>query len=199
MRFLPGHLSYEKLVARVTEEVVLTPRETSHLEACGHCRRNVGTLGKMLRLLRSKEEQSVSPETFAWAWQAFRSHAAPPQESMVQKIVAVLSAELSPLSPAFGERSAEVGPAGEDWQRLYHAGAYDLDVRVEPTGDKCTVSGQVLGPCDTGEVELKSQSVSLRARLDDFASFFLPPVPHGAYTLFLRWPGMEIKVPDLVM
>ena len=61
-------------------------------------------------------------------------------------------------------------------------------------------SGQVLGPCTGGEVELvdAAGSTAARAALNDLCEFtLLPPTPDGTYALRLRLDDAEVEIPEL--
>ncbi len=76
----------------------------------------------------------------------------------------------------------------------------DVDLRLAPSGDGWAVSGQVLGECAAGRVELFADgddTSAARADLNDLCEFTLPTVPAGTYTLRLTLDDAEIEVPGL--
>ena len=56
------------------------------------------------------------------------------------------------------------------------------------------VSGQMLGPDASGQVELRGQAGAVAATLNDLSEFTLSPVPPGSYTLALHLADAEIEV-----
>lgn len=198
MKLLSKHISYERLADYAEKGASLQKPEAdgTHLAACAHCSGQLAELEKIMRLMRADQSEGAPAWAFDWATNLFRTRAAAaPDKSLVQKILAVLNVELTPMTPAFGERSAA---SAELQQRLYQAGANDVDVQITQHEDGWVVSGQVFGPCgENGEVELRGAQASIRAELNNLCEFTLDAVPAGSYTLLLRWPGVEIEVPDL--
>jgi hypothetical protein len=82
----------------------------------------------------------------------------------------------------------------------------DIDLRISPAADHFTLTGQLLGPDESGMVELMKQSGdglktsdSRVASLDALGEFRLDRVRGGAYRLTLRVGGDEIVLPPIVV
>ena len=112
--------------------------------------------------------------------------------SALVHVVAVLSFDSRQLSPAFGVRSGQSVAR----QLLFSIGENDLDMRVAPDDGAWVVSGQVLGDCLGGEVELRGENRTEHASMNELCEFYLPSVPPGSYSLFVHIPNMEIEVPE---
>jgi hypothetical protein len=112
---------------------------------------------------------------------------------MTRQILAQLTFDSFTTSPAFGVRS---GPSVAR-QVLYAAGEIDLDLRLAPDDGRWLISGQILGDCAAGEVELTgcTEAEAVRAPLDELCEFTLPPVPPGGYGLLVRFGDVEVEVP----
>lgn len=85
---------------------------------------------------------------------------------------------------------------------LYSAQGRDIDVRITLAADRFALSGQILGPDESGEVELRSQGSSVRrmvTRLDELGEFRLDGVDRGTYFLTLRMGSDEIVLPPIVI
>jgi hypothetical protein len=111
----------------------------------------------------------------------FRSRAAEAEPSLLRRVVAALSFDSMQPGLAYGVRSGQAAAR----QMLYSAGDNDLDLRVQPVGDAWVVSGQVLGACTGGRVELKGTDAEVSAVLNELCEFTLPGVAAGDYTLRL--------------
>lgn len=111
---------------------------------------------------------------------------------MTRKIQAVLTFDSFTTSPAFGVRSG----ASVARQVLYGADDIDLDVRITPDDGRWVISGQMLGDCSAGEVELIGAAEPVQTDLDDLCEFTLSPVPPGNYGLRVRFGEIEIEVPE---
>lgn len=110
---------------------------------------------------------------------------------MTQQIQAVLTFDSFTTSPAFGVRS---GPSVAR-QVLYSAGELDLDLRFAPDDGRWSISGQVLGDCATGKVELVGETGLLTTQLDSLFEFAFEPVTPGDYEMRVRFDDIEIKLP----
>jgi len=87
---------------------------------------------------------------------------------------------------------------------LFTAEGRDIDVRIAPMGGQFAVTGQILGPDESGMVELAHASgdddaaASARATaLDAMGEFRLEGVRRGAYVLTLRLGEDEIVLPRI--
>lgn len=88
---------------------------------------------------------------------------------------------------------------------LYSAEGRDIDLRITHGVDRFALTGQVLGPDESGEVVLSSQSdkagssVVMSAKLDSLGEFRLRGVEQGTYQLTLRMGVEEIVLPPIVI
>ncbi len=84
---------------------------------------------------------------------------------------------------------------------LYSAQGRDIDLRVTPEAGAFVLAGQILGPDDSGRVELADAGdAALPARevpLDALGEFRLPGVVNGAYRLTLHLADARIELPTL--
>lgn len=80
---------------------------------------------------------------------------------------------------------------------LFSAEGRDIDLRVTPAGDGYTLAGQVLGPDETGEIELAASTgeAPRLARLDALGEFRVEGLAAGDYRLTLRLGSDEILLP----
>jgi anti-sigma factor RsiW len=200
MRLTPRHIPFTRL-ADLTEGR-LSPEETAevraHLAGCTSCSAQAAQLGHLTALMRADTSEDAPAELVASAVRMFRARRARDEEpGLLRRLVATLTFDSSSLRPAFGVRSGQAAPAR---QLLFSAGDLDVDLRLAPGGEGWTVSGQVLGPCEGGEVELidAEGSTAARATLNELCEFtLLPPTPDGTYTLRLRLDGAEVEIPGL--
>ena len=82
---------------------------------------------------------------------------------------------------------------------LYSAEGRDIDLRITPSGATFTLAGQILGPDETGLVELAptGRSAPLQAAIDTLGEFRIESVAAGDYALTLRLGTDEIALPVL--
>jgi hypothetical protein len=113
--------------------------------------------------------------------------------SNLRRIFATLQFDSARPTPALGVRAQQ----SRARQLLYHAEAYDLDLRVTLADAMWIVKGQVLGPCTGGLVELRGVTDTAPIMLDELCMFTLPQVSPGSYTLTLRLPDVTLELPPL--
>jgi hypothetical protein len=82
-------------------------------------------------------------------------------------------------------------------QLLFNAGDNELHLQIAQAGEGWQVTGQVLGACAGGEVELRGTGEPLRAALNEMCEFTLAPLAAGVYTLTLRLGEVEMEIPEL--
>ncbi|MDT7807358.1 MAG: hypothetical protein QOJ70_1171 [Acidobacteriota bacterium] len=199
MRLTPQHIPFARLADLVEGRLVSeeSADERAHLSSCRRCAGQAEQLGRLASLMRADVSLDAPPEVVAGVVRMFRARKAHASEpGLLRRLVAALTFDSSSLQPAFGVRSGQAAPAR---QLLFSAGDFDVDLRLAPGGDGWTVSGQVLGPCRSGEVEvvMGDGQTAARATLNEFCEFTLPPQPEGAYTLRLRLEETEIEIPEL--
>lgn len=190
------HIPYEQLVdwveQRLPEEV--RTNVATHMARCEQCRAEADRVAQVINAMRADVSIDAPATSIHNAIRAFQKRGEPAQPSIVQRLVALLRFESTPLTPAPGLRSG--GQA--ERQLLFAAGDYDLDVRVVPDGANLLVSGQLFGP-DTGavQVHLSGGALHWQAAFASDEVFSFPSVPAGAYTLVLVTGSAEIAVDDL--
>jgi anti-sigma factor RsiW len=194
------HLPFARLAdlaeGRLTGEDERAAR--AHVAECAACAEQSAQLAHLTSLMRADTSEDAPRDVLLGAVGLFRARRASREESpgLLRRIVAALTFDSSSLTPAFGVRSGLASPAR---QLLFSAGDFDVDLRLAAGGEGWTVSGQVLGPCDGGEVEVEGGAGAglARASLNDLCEFTLPPVPEGVYTLRLRVAEVEVEIPEL--
>lgn len=192
MSILPKHLKFERLVdlaeGRLNDAVCAETQ--AHLDECKRCATELTRLQQVIGLMRTDESVDAPRDLVAYAVNLFQQR--PQTQSAVRRVLALLSFDSLQQAQAFGVRSG----AAAARQLLYSAGANDIDLRLTQSGEEWVVSGQVLGECTGGEVELKGESGNANAVLNEQCEFSLAPLPAGSYTLRLRLTDAEIEVPE---
>ena len=200
MRLTPQHIPFARLSdlaeGRLAAEEAAADR--AHLADCTRCSAQAAQLGHLAALMRADTSEDAPAELVAGVVRMFRARRARTEEpGVLRRLVAALTFDSSSLRPAFGVRSGQAAPAR---QMLYSAGDLDVDLRLAQGPEGWTVSGQVLGPCKGGEVELVNSEgeTAARATLNELCEFtLLPPTPDGTYALRLRLGGAGVEVPEL--
>ncbi|HEX8352641.1 MAG TPA: hypothetical protein VF611_07075 [Pyrinomonadaceae bacterium] len=199
MRLTPRHIPFARLAdlaeGRLSPEAAAEDR--AHLDGCTSCAGQAARLGHLAALMRADASEDAPPALVADVVRMFRARKGrAPEPGPLRRLVAALTFDSSSLTPAFGVRSGQAAPAR---QLLFSADDLDVDLRLAQGPDGWTVSGQVLGACTGGEVELVGAggSTAARAALNELCEFALPPRPEGAYALRLRFDETEVEIPEL--
>lgn len=189
------HLPFEKLTDLAENRLTGDERTAAqtHLNACSRCSTQFEKVEQTINLMRTDEAVDAPRDVLASTLNLFRARADEGQPSLARRVMAALSFDSTQLTPAYGVRSGQATAR----QMLYSAGENDLDLRVTPSGETWIVSGQVLGECAGGRVELAGATGEAAAELNELCEFSLPPVPNGTYTLRLRLSDVEVEVPEL--
>ena len=191
-----SHIPYTQLVDWVEGRLPVEQHGAfaAHLDDCARCRDEAARVTRMLAAMRADASVDAPPAVLARAVNLFRSRAVEPTPSLLQRLVAALTFESTPLTPAFGLRSAESTVR----QLIFAAGGYDIDLRVTPAGAGWQLAGQVLGPgAGRGEAILVVGDATVTAPLDDNAAFTFPPLPAGEAALTLRCGDVELVIEAL--
>jgi hypothetical protein len=193
-----GHVRFEVLADLVEDRLVPAERTAvlGHLADCARCAAEAGSLARLLDLMRTDDSTDPPAHVASRAVRLIRARAVPAGHGLRQRLVAALTfdSRLTP-GPVFGLRA---GPAAER-QMVYSVGDYDLELRVAESGDAWAVSGQMLGPCDGGQVEVTGQSGRMTTELSEMCEFRLPPVPAGAYALTVRLTELDVEITELIL
>lgn len=188
------HIPFEKLadLAENRQSAEESEATRTHLADCSDCAAQMKRLDHLVNLMRTDLAEDAPRDLVSNALNLFRPRAVEEKPTILQRVMAVLSFDSRQLSPAFGVRSGQSVAR----QLLFSVGEHDLDLRVAPDDGAWVVSGQVLGECESGQVELRSESVSERAPMNELCEFTLPRVPSGKYSLVINFQQTEIEVPE---
>ena len=188
------HIPLEKLADLAERRP--SPEESelmrAHLTDCADCAGQLNRLERLINLMRMDVAEDAPPELLARTLGLFRPRIKEDRPSLVERVLAVLSFDSRQLSPAFGVRSGQSVAR----QLLFSVGEHDLDLRVAPDDGAWVVSGQVLGECQAGRVELRGAEVVERAEMNELCEFTLPRVPSGKYSLVINFSNTEIEIPE---
>lgn len=125
--------------------------------------------------------------------------------SMAQTGLRLIAATLSFDSWAqprvvLGMRSA----ASDTRHLLFSAMGRDIDLRISPVADRFTLTGQILGPDESADIELVAQPGNSNkapevrvTTLDTMGEFRLDDVSSGTYLMTLRTSSDEITLPPI--
>ena len=124
-------------------------------------------------------------------------------ENVLQRIRAVLTFDSWTASPAaLGLRSM---PAPTQTRHMmFSAQGRDIDLRIVSSADSFVLAGQILGPDETGLVELSVDTHNDRAaqtlrttRLDELGSFRLEDIRAGTYWMTLKLGSDAVELPAI--
>jgi hypothetical protein len=189
------HLPFEKLADLAEGRISDNERAAAngHVRACSSCSSKLAQMERTINLMRADVAEDAPRGVRSSVVNMFRQRAAESKPSLARRVLAALSFDSALGQPAYGVRSGQATAR----QMLYSAGDNDLDLRIMPTGETWTISGQVLGECTGGSVELRGLKAEAATALNELCEFTLPSLPTGTYTLRLLLNDVEVEIPKL--
>jgi len=148
-------------------------------------------INKIIHLMQTDESLDAPADSVKWAKNIFRTRAAEPKKSLVQKIIAVLQMDLSGAQPAFGERSATLS---QTRQMLFQAGDNAIDLRISEDENGFRMQGQILGE---GFSNCIAKLGDFQAKASELSEFKFTEIPGGKYDLTLQTADREIEIAGL--
>lgn len=147
---------------------------------------------KIIQLMQTDDSVDAPEDAIKRARSIFRQAVREPKRSLLQRIVAILQADLSPNEAAFGERSASMLKAR---QLLYTAGETGIDLRVAQAGGKVDIHGQLLGDeLQPGLVKIFNDKASFETETDELGEFVLSSIGAEAYSMMISLGAKEIYI-----
>src|SRR5690606_32795815 len=119
---------------------------------------------KLITDLMERDDSVDAPaDSIKWAKNMFRARVPARSASVVERVIAVLTADLSGGTPVFGERSAGSAAAR---QMLFEAGQAAVDLRITSKGRMANIRGQVIGSGFENAVAVLSGDTEVTAELE---------------------------------
>jgi hypothetical protein len=116
----------------------------------------------------------------------------------LRRLLAVLS--FDSWAPAPGALAVRSGRSAAR-HLLFTAEGRDVDLRITPADGDFVLAGQILGPDESGSIELAasapSTSAARVAELDALGAFRIDGVSPGNYRLTLRLGNDEVTLPAI--
>ncbi len=118
--------------------------------------------------------------------------------ALARQVVAVLSFDSwAPQALPAGVRSVP----SDSRHLVFSALGRDIDLRILPAAGQFALAGQILGPDESGTVEIVAESadgpLSRSAALDAMGEFRLDGVPGGRYVMTLHLAGERVMLPPI--
>ena len=149
-------------------------------------------LDEIIDLMRRDDSIDAPADSIRWARNLFKTRAAAPPATLMQKLVAVLQMEIKPNTAAFGERSATTSQIR---QMLYRAGENAVDIRVGPANKGFEVRGQILGDgFARASLRLFNDTNVYNVRANENSEFSIEKVPADKYDLVITGDEAEITL-----
>lgn len=183
------HLSPDQLIAAGEG----TPSEESrtHLAQCERCRREVAQLSQLLHSITTDELEL--PPAKATAAVIAMLPTPMPQPSLLQRLQAVLRLDSQAGSMAYGLRSGQA----QSRHLLFSVGAYEIDLRLRPQGERWWLMGQLLGDNQAGIVRLTDGTATYLSDISIMGEFDFQGIAAGNYTLIVAIEDTELEISTL--
>jgi putative zinc finger protein len=166
-----------------------------HLTGCPRCAHEAARLTQVMEQLRADALEDAPAEVQSRAARLLTVQAAANRPSLRRQVLAALRFDSAQRPLALGVRDGRQGAR----QLLYLAAGHELDLRIAPADSVWTVSGQLLGPAEEGEVLLQGPTATWHGLLNELGEFTLLSVPGGSYVLSVRVADLDIDIPDVTV
>ncbi len=149
-------------------------------------------IGHIISRMLADKSVDAPQDAIQYAKNLYRTRAAVPKASLIQRIKAVMQVDLAPNRAAFGERSASGAQAR---QLLFDAVENAVDLRVTAVESGFDIRGQVLGDgFENGEIEIAGEEYSFDAKIDQASGFKFSIPSAGKYDITIRSNKGEIVI-----
>lgn len=150
----------------------------------------------ILRRMLADRSTDAPSDSIKWAKNFYRTRPMEQPAGIMQRIIAVVTANIAPGQLAFGERSSGAGQAR---QMLFEAGENAIDLRITESSGKFDVKGQILGNgFERSHITLAGDA-AFTTETDESATFAIAGLPAGQYTLTIRGEAVELVVEQLML
>lgn len=191
MNLISPHTKFDKLTDLAEDRLQMPERDTllAHISTCRRCSEKLRQIKRTIGMMRADTMEDAPSYAIRRASELVRTR----PTSVSKQVLALLSFDSLQGAPAFAVRSA----ATSERQLIFSAGENDLHLQIRQAEEQWVISGQVLGPCSGGEVELRGEMATVKTFLNDLCEFTLEPVPDGTYVLSFQLSGAQLKIPEL--
>jgi hypothetical protein len=150
---------------------------------------------KIVQLMAADDSADAPAESVKWVKDLFKTRHIARQPSLISRVVAILTADLSLSRGVAGERSK--GTALER-QMLFTAGDAAVDLRVGARSDGSSIRGQILGDgYENAKLKLSSSSAAYETQTNELAEFSIEKVKPGIFSLSILGAEKEIVIEEL--
>lgn len=154
-------------------------------------------LEQIIRRMQTDTSIDAPVDSIKYVKNLYRTRAAEPKQSVIQRMLAVMRVDLAPNRAAFGERSASESEAR---QMLFESGANAVDLRIKAIPKGFDIRGQILGNgFENGEIEIADKQNGVKAKINAMSEFRLSGVTAGEYSLTIRGAGTEIFIEQIIL
>lgn len=152
-------------------------------------------LEHITRRMEQDKSEDAPADSIRYAMNLFRTRAAEPKASVIERVLAVMRVDLAPNRAAFGERSA--GTQGVR-QMLFAVGENSIDLRFEKNGAKFTLTGQILGEgFESAVIEIMNATSSYTGQTNEMSEFKIENVGKGTYNITLTGKEKALVIENL--
>lgn len=171
-----------------------SPEMEEHLGTCERCQREVSELREMVSLLEADRTNEPPSELLDESIRLFQPVLRPSERSSRVLRIARLVFD-GYERPLEGIRSVDTAPR----QLLFRYGPVDVDLRLETSGERTSIAGQLLSEADSfperTEVRLEAEGAVLSTTsTNEVGEFFFEEAPSTCFHLSLGLPEGELKL-----
>ena len=147
-------------------------------------------LKRIIHLMQTDDSTDAPQDAIRWSKNIFRTRAKQP--TLVEKIKAVLTADLLPGKAVFGERSG----TAQARQMLFEAGDRGIDLRISGSDEGFEIRGQILGE---GFENCAVKLGAMETTSNDRSEFTFYGVSAGTYDLTISNGEEMIEIEEITV
>lgn len=152
-------------------------------------------LDHIVQRMLSDDSMDAPADALTYVKNLYRTRIVEPKPSLVQRILAVMTADLTPGRAVVGERST----GGASRQMLFESGDNAVDLRITTTATGFDIRGQVLGDgFASGEVVIDHAGSPTSTQISA-GEFRFTGLAAGDHSMTIRGESLEIFIEQLTL
>jgi len=186
------HIEFAQLVDRFESGLAIPDPILSHLAECRPCEAEYRKLEEFFGYVRQNALEEVPQVATANILNIYqrRPEVAKTKTSVLSKLGVLI---FDDWTTALNQRYAGL----DSRQLLYQADGFDIDLRVELSGDRCRVAGQIFPDCIGAAITLSKDGVAATIALNHTCEFAFDAVETGDYSLRIQSSEIDITIENI--
>ncbi len=186
------HIEFAQLIEKFESGLPVPDSISIHVAECRSCESEYRKLKEFFGYVGQKPAEEVPQAATANILNIYQRR--PAAEKTTASVLSKLGVLIfDDWATALNERYAGM----DSRQLLYQADGFDIDLRIELSGYRCRLTGQILPDCSGAEITLSNDGMSATVALNDTGEFAFDAVETGDYSLRIHNSDVDISVENI--